>query len=69
VLPIKQERKRQEVQQQEEGVEEKEVEKKEEEKATPPQPSLQAGILQFQFIKSALTVNPCTVREHVWSGL
>ncbi|XP_056289350.1 guanine nucleotide exchange factor subunit RIC1 isoform X1 [Pseudoliparis swirei] len=66
VLPIKQERKRQEVQQQEEGVEEKEVEKKEEEKATPPQPSLQAGILQFQFIKSALTVNPCTSnQEHV----
>lgn len=23
----------------------------------------QAGILQFQFIKSALTVNPCTVRD------
>ncbi|TNN81195.1 RAB6A-GEF complex partner protein 1 [Liparis tanakae] len=73
VLPIKQERKRQEVEQQEEGVEEKkeveenEVEKEEEEKgeemATPPQPSLQAGILQFQFIKSALTVNPCTSNQ------
>ena len=29
---------------------------------SPPQPPLQAGILQFHFIKSALTVNPCTVR-------
>ena len=32
---------------------------------SPPQPSLQAGILQFHFIKSALTVNPCTVRGSV----
>lgn len=31
----------------------------------PPPSSLQAGILQFQFIKSALTVNPCTVREMI----
>lgn len=30
---------------------------------TPPHSSLQAGILQFHFIKSALTVNPCTVRR------
>lgn len=29
----------------------------------PPHSSLQAGILQFHFIKSALTVNPCTVRR------
>lgn len=29
----------------------------------PPQSFLQSGILQFQFIKSALTVNPCTVRS------
>uniref|UniRef100_A0A8D3DM15 Protein RIC1 homolog n=1 Tax=Scophthalmus maximus TaxID=52904 RepID=A0A8D3DM15_SCOMX len=29
----------------------------------PPPSSLQAGILQFQFIKSALTVNPCTSNQ------
>lgn len=49
VLPYKQERRRREEQQEVEMVE-------------PPHSSLQAGILQFQFIKSALTVNPCTVR-------
>lgn len=31
---------------------------------TPSQFFLQSGILQFQFIKSALTVNPCTVRGY-----
>lgn len=31
---------------------------------TPSQSFLQSGILQFQFIKSALTVNPCIVREY-----
>ncbi|XP_060917525.1 guanine nucleotide exchange factor subunit RIC1 [Labrus mixtus] len=35
----------------------------EEEMDSPPQPSLQAGILQFHFIKSALTVNPCTSNQ------
>lgn len=30
----------------------------------PSQSFLQSGILQFQFIKSALTVNPCTVRGY-----
>lgn len=30
---------------------------------SPPHPSLQAGILQFHFIKSALTVNPCTSNQ------
>uniref|UniRef100_A0A671YFT3 Protein RIC1 homolog n=1 Tax=Sparus aurata TaxID=8175 RepID=A0A671YFT3_SPAAU len=29
----------------------------------PPHSSLQAGILQFHFIKSALTVNPCTSNQ------
>ncbi|XP_034752885.1 RAB6A-GEF complex partner protein 1 [Etheostoma cragini] len=40
-------------------------EKQQEEEAmvTPPHPSLQAGILQFHFIKSALTVNPCTSNQ------
>uniref|UniRef100_A0A8C9Z824 Protein RIC1 homolog n=1 Tax=Sander lucioperca TaxID=283035 RepID=A0A8C9Z824_SANLU len=52
VLPNKPERGRQEEQQQEE-----------EEMVTPPHPSLQAGILQFHFIKSALTVNPCTSNQ------
>ena len=32
-----------------------------EEMSAAPPPSQQAGILQFPFIKSALTVNPCTV--------
>lgn len=31
---------------------------------TPSQSFRQYGILQFQFIKSALTVNPCTVRGY-----
>ncbi|XP_016894342.1 guanine nucleotide exchange factor subunit RIC1 isoform X2 [Cynoglossus semilaevis] len=53
VIPSRQEKKRQEEQQDMEMVE-------------PPPSSLQAGILQFQFIKSALTVNPCTSnQEHV----
>ncbi|XP_062268307.1 guanine nucleotide exchange factor subunit RIC1 [Platichthys flesus] len=55
VLPIKQERKQQEEQQDEVEVEMETVE--------PPQSSLQAGILQFHFIKSALTVNPCTSNQ------
>ncbi|XP_034458407.1 RAB6A-GEF complex partner protein 1 isoform X2 [Hippoglossus hippoglossus] len=55
VLPIKQERKRQEEPQEEVEVEMEMVE--------PPQSSQQAGILQFQFIKSALTVNPCTSNQ------
>uniref|UniRef100_A0A8C4EQ21 Protein RIC1 homolog n=1 Tax=Dicentrarchus labrax TaxID=13489 RepID=A0A8C4EQ21_DICLA len=33
------------------------------EMVTPPHSSLQAGILQFHFIKSALTVNPCTSNQ------
>ncbi|XP_062333817.1 guanine nucleotide exchange factor subunit RIC1 isoform X1 [Osmerus eperlanus] len=37
-----------------------------EEMSAAPPPSQQAGILQFPFIKSALTVNPCTSnQEHV----
>ncbi|KAK9532413.1 hypothetical protein VZT92_009795 [Zoarces viviparus] len=63
VLPIKQERRRQEQQQQEEEEQQKQEEEEEEEMATPPHPSLQAGILQFHFIKSALTVNPCTSNQ------
>ncbi|TMS08530.1 RAB6A-GEF complex partner protein 1 [Larimichthys crocea] len=39
------------------------VEEEEEEMVTPPPSSLQAGILQFHFIKSALTVNPCTSNQ------
>ncbi|XP_040013120.1 guanine nucleotide exchange factor subunit RIC1 isoform X2 [Xiphias gladius] len=50
VLPNKPERRRQEEQQ---GVEMGEL----------PHSSLQAGILQFHFIKSALTVNPCTSNQ------
>lgn len=53
VIPSKQERGQQEEQ-------EEEVEM-----VPPPQSSLQAGILQFHFIKSALTVNPCTVRREM----
>uniref|UniRef100_A0A3Q3GII7 Protein RIC1 homolog n=1 Tax=Kryptolebias marmoratus TaxID=37003 RepID=A0A3Q3GII7_KRYMA len=49
VLPYRQERRRQE---------EQDVEM-----VSPPHPSLQAGILQFHFIKSALTVNPCTSNQ------
>uniref|UniRef100_A0A8C4GN00 Protein RIC1 homolog n=1 Tax=Dicentrarchus labrax TaxID=13489 RepID=A0A8C4GN00_DICLA len=56
VLPIKQERRRQEEQQQQQDEEEEEM-------VTPPHSSLQAGILQFHFIKSALTVNPCTSNQ------
>ncbi|XP_058472781.1 guanine nucleotide exchange factor subunit RIC1 isoform X1 [Solea solea] len=53
VLPNKQERRQ-------------DGEQLEEEMVEPPHSSLQAGILQFQFIKSALTVNPCTSnQEHV----
>lgn len=48
VLPNKQERRRPEEQQEEDTV--------------ASQSFLQSGILQFHFIKSALTVNPCTVR-------
>uniref|UniRef100_A0A3Q3MCF4 Protein RIC1 homolog n=1 Tax=Mastacembelus armatus TaxID=205130 RepID=A0A3Q3MCF4_9TELE len=50
VLPNKQERRRQEEQQ-------------EVEMGEPRQSFLQAGILQFHFIKSALTVNPCTSNQ------
>ncbi|KAF7664633.1 hypothetical protein LDENG_00170890 [Lucifuga dentata] len=38
-------------------------EQQEQEVATPPRSSLQAGIMQFHFIKSALTVNPCTSNQ------
>ncbi|XP_042364996.1 guanine nucleotide exchange factor subunit RIC1 isoform X1 [Plectropomus leopardus] len=51
VLPDKHERRRQEEQQEDEDM------------VPPPHPSLQAGILQFHFIKSALTVNPCTSNQ------
>ncbi|XP_076020139.1 guanine nucleotide exchange factor subunit RIC1 isoform X2 [Genypterus blacodes] len=54
VIPHKPEKRKQE-EQLEEGEEVEMVE--------PPPPSLQAGILQFQFIKSALTVNPCTSNQ------
>lgn len=51
VLPNKQERKKPEEQQEDDMV--------------APSPSfMQFGILQFHFIKSALTVNPCTVRGY-----
>ncbi|KAM4528013.1 guanine nucleotide exchange factor subunit RIC1 isoform 2-T2 [Odontesthes bonariensis] len=50
VLPNKQDRRRREEQQ-------------DVDMGSPPQPSLQAGILQFHFIKSALTVNPCTSNQ------
>uniref|UniRef100_A0A3B5BHS5 Protein RIC1 homolog n=1 Tax=Stegastes partitus TaxID=144197 RepID=A0A3B5BHS5_9TELE len=50
VLPYKPERRRPEEQQDVEMV-------------APPHSSLQAGILQFHFIKSALTVNPCTSNQ------
>ncbi|XP_029941526.1 guanine nucleotide exchange factor subunit RIC1 [Salarias fasciatus] len=40
-----------------------EEEQQEAEAAAAPQPCLQAGILQFHFIKSALTVNPCTSNQ------
>ncbi|XP_012724631.2 guanine nucleotide exchange factor subunit RIC1 [Fundulus heteroclitus] len=53
VIPSRQERRRQE-----DGEEEEDVEM-----VSPPHPSLQAGILQFHFIKSALTVNPCTSNQ------
>ncbi|XP_033979119.1 RAB6A-GEF complex partner protein 1 isoform X2 [Trematomus bernacchii] len=52
VIPIKQEKKKK--QEEQEEVEDME---------TPPHPTLQAGILQFHFIKSALTVNPCTSNQ------
>ncbi|XP_054612650.1 guanine nucleotide exchange factor subunit RIC1 isoform X3 [Dunckerocampus dactyliophorus] len=51
VLPTKRIKRKQQQQQQEE------------ETVSPPQFSLQAGILQFHFIKSALTVNPCTSNQ------
>ncbi|XP_014325986.1 RAB6A-GEF complex partner protein 1 isoform X1 [Xiphophorus maculatus] len=51
VIPSRQERRKQED-------EEQDVEM-----ISPPHPSLQAGILQFHFIKSALTVNPCTSNQ------
>ncbi|XP_067431192.1 guanine nucleotide exchange factor subunit RIC1 isoform X1 [Thunnus thynnus] len=69
VIPNKQERRRKEEQQQKEEEEERDDDddKKEEEEEVemvpPPQSSLQAGILQFHFIKSALTVNPCTSNQ------
>ncbi|XP_075900914.1 guanine nucleotide exchange factor subunit RIC1 [Nelusetta ayraudi] len=71
VLPYKAEDRRgreeeqveQEQQKEEEEVEEEGVEVEEEEMGAEPQPSLQAGILQFHFIKSALTVNPCTSNQ------
>ncbi|KAE8285048.1 RAB6A-GEF complex partner protein 1 [Larimichthys crocea] len=63
VLPNKQERRRQEEQQQQQQQEEGVVQEEEEEMVTPPPSSLQAGILQFHFIKSALTVNPCTSNQ------
>ena len=56
-------------QQQQDAEEEKEKEEEEqelnEEMADPPPPrsTPRVGILQFHFIKSALTVNPCTVRD------
>ncbi|XP_069569883.1 guanine nucleotide exchange factor subunit RIC1 isoform X3 [Brachyistius frenatus] len=50
VLPAKQERRSPEEQQ-------------DVEMDAPPHASLQAGILQFHFIKSALTVNPCTSNQ------
>uniref|UniRef100_A0A671YCE9 Protein RIC1 homolog n=1 Tax=Sparus aurata TaxID=8175 RepID=A0A671YCE9_SPAAU len=40
-----------------------EQQQEEEEMVPPPHSSLQAGILQFHFIKSALTVNPCTSNQ------
>uniref|UniRef100_A0A674PMS1 Protein RIC1 homolog n=1 Tax=Takifugu rubripes TaxID=31033 RepID=A0A674PMS1_TAKRU len=49
VLPNKQERRRQEEQQEEDTIS--------------SQSFLQSGILQFHFIKSALTVNPCTSNQ------
>ncbi|XP_038137942.1 guanine nucleotide exchange factor subunit RIC1 isoform X1 [Cyprinodon tularosa] len=51
VIPNRQERRKQED-------EEQDVER-----VSPPHPCLQAGILQFHFIKSALTVNPCTSNQ------
>ncbi|XP_077353854.1 guanine nucleotide exchange factor subunit RIC1 isoform X1 [Festucalex cinctus] len=57
VLPTKQVRRRTQN-------EEQNVVMAEEEKMIAPAPSsLQAGILQFHFIKSALTVNPCTSNQ------
>ncbi|KAM9735806.1 LOW QUALITY PROTEIN: guanine nucleotide exchange factor subunit RIC1 [Menidia menidia] len=50
VLPNKQDRRR--------GEEQQDVDM-----VSPPPPPLQAGILQFHFIKSALTVNPCTSNQ------
>ncbi|XP_014883028.1 guanine nucleotide exchange factor subunit RIC1 isoform X2 [Poecilia latipinna] len=52
VIPSRQERRKQE-----------EDEEQDVEMISPPHPSLQAGILQFHFIKSALTVNPCTSNQ------
>uniref|UniRef100_A0A7N6AWC8 Protein RIC1 homolog n=1 Tax=Anabas testudineus TaxID=64144 RepID=A0A7N6AWC8_ANATE len=54
VLPYKQERRQ---------LEEQQEEQQEVDMVDPPHPTLQAGILQFQFIKSALTVNPCTSNQ------
>uniref|UniRef100_A0A672YIB9 Protein RIC1 homolog n=1 Tax=Sphaeramia orbicularis TaxID=375764 RepID=A0A672YIB9_9TELE len=55
VLPNKPERRRQEEQPHDQEVEMETL---------PPSPSfLQAGILQFHFIKSTLTVNPCTSNQ------
>ncbi|KAM4719953.1 guanine nucleotide exchange factor subunit RIC1 isoform 3-T3 [Anableps anableps] len=51
VIPSRQERRKQE-----DGEQDVEM-------ICPPHPSLQTGILQFQFIKSALTVNPCTSNQ------
>ncbi|CAN9504515.1 unnamed protein product [Ophioblennius macclurei] len=62
VLPSKQEKRRPEKKEGEEQ-EEGEEEQEDVEMAPPPRSSLQAGILQFHFIKSALTVNPCTSNQ------
>lgn len=66
VLPFKAERGG--LGQEQQGVTEEKQQQEEDEDeegmGAEPQPSLQAGILQFHFIKSALTVNPCTVRTH-----
>ena len=70
-IPEKRKRRRSQEQQQQEVEEKEEEEEQEEEQelneqmADPPAPCSppRVGILQFHFIKSALTVNPCTVRD------
>ncbi|KAM8827746.1 guanine nucleotide exchange factor subunit RIC1 isoform 1-T1 [Spinachia spinachia] len=63
VLPNKHERQGEEEEEQQQEDKEDKEEGEEGEMASSPQPSVQAGILQFQFIKSALTVNPCTSNQ------